>query len=77
MYDFNYFIFSGVDIIETAPSCHPLICLHSNIGQKQMETFLQELTRREGMESHLNVNGQNESTTICNVRNDSMLLFPP
>jgi len=37
----------GADVIETLPSLHPLVCLHSSIGQKQMETFLNELMEKE------------------------------
>ena len=43
--------FVGVDLIETAPSCHPLISLHSNVGQKQMESFLEELIKDREEES--------------------------
>ena len=68
----------GVDVIELAPSCNPLICLHSNIGQKQMDCFLQQLTPESCSEG-----GGKSGTDLLStgsmahdVRNDSMLVLP-
>ena len=34
---------SGADVIDTLPSLHPLVCLHSNVRQKAMDEFLQNM----------------------------------
>ena len=40
----HYLIFlSGADVIDTLPSLHPLVCLHSNVRQKAMDEFLQNM----------------------------------
>ena len=33
-----------MDMVETVPSLHPLISLHSSIGMNRMDQFLQNLT---------------------------------
>ena len=37
----------GADVIETIPALHSLVCLHSSIGQRQMNSFLNDLMQGE------------------------------
>lgn len=45
---FLHFILTlGADVIETIPALHSLVCLHSSIGQRQMNSFLNDLMQDE------------------------------
>ena len=37
------YVLLGADVIDTLPSLHPLVCLHSNVRQKAMDEFLQTI----------------------------------